>query len=197
MFRLFVGTSFFLSALLFWMHRPVPQTPGVLAPSLPVQGPVTGTPTLAHDEFSIEPLATFEVQARVLSTERYYLGRESDLSPVDFALGWGPMSDSRILSFFSISQSRRWYWWRYKRLPIPRAEVIMNSANMHMVPASEEIARRLKHVRKGEIVRFTGYLIEASAPDGWRWRSSLSREDTGNHACELVWVETLDIVDAS
>ena len=29
------------------------------------------------------------------------------------------------------------------------------------------------------------------APDGWRWRSSLTREDTGAGACELVWVERI------
>ncbi len=197
MIRYFVGAGFVVTAFFFWMSRPVSQPPGVLAPDPPAQGPVTGAPALVHDEFHIEPLATFEVHARVLSTERYYLGRESDLSPVDLALGWGPMSDGRVLDYFTISQSGRWYWWRYTRLPIPRREVIVNSANMHMVPATDEIARRLKRVRTGEIVRITGYLIEASAPDGWRWRSSLTREDAGNHACELVWVETLEIVEAS
>jgi hypothetical protein len=36
-------------------------------------------------------------------------------------------------------------------------------------------------------------LIEAQASDGWRWRSSLTREDTGNGACELVLVKSLSI----
>ena len=41
------------------------------------------------------------------------------------------------------------------------------------------------------LLTFSGYLIEARAPDGWRWRSSLTREDTGAGACELVWVEQI------
>jgi hypothetical protein len=43
------------------------------------------------------------------------------------------------------------------------------------------------------VVALTGYLVEVRGPDGFRWRSSLTREDTGNGACELVWVEKLDV----
>jgi hypothetical protein len=48
-------------------------------------------------------------------------------------------------------------------------------------------------VRVGAIVHFDGELVEAAARDGWTMRSSLTREDTGNGACELVWVEHLDL----
>lgn len=191
MFRYFFVAGFFVAAFFFWTSRPVDQPPGQLAPDPPRQGAVSGKPILQHEGYYIEPLATFEARARVLSTERYYLGRESELSPVDLALGWGPMSDGRILDHFSISQSRRWYWWQYRALPISRKEVIVNSANMHMVPANDSIAKTLKSVRTGEIVQIKGYLIEVNAADGWQWRSSLTREDAGDRACELVWVESI------
>jgi hypothetical protein len=32
-------------------------------------------------------------------------------------------------------------------------------------------------------------LVEADGRDGWKWRSSLTRDDTGDGACELMWVE--------
>ena len=35
-----------------------------------------------------------------------------------------------------------------------------------------------------EIVR---YEAKIDAADGWHWRSSLTREDDGNGACELVY----------
>jgi hypothetical protein len=31
--------------------------------------------------------------------------------------------------------------------------------------------------------------------DGFTWSSSLSREDTGNGACELIWIEQLSRLD--
>ena len=147
-----------------------------------------------HETYLIQPLAKFEVHARVLSRERYFLGRESDLAPFDLALGWGQMSDETILSHFSFSQSSRWYWWSADPLPIAKQEVIRSSANMHMVPADKQIARQIKRVRTGSLVKFKGYLIEAKGDDGWRWRSSLSREDSGNKACEIVYVQEFEVL---
>jgi hypothetical protein len=63
---------------------------------------------------------------------------------------------------------------------------------MHMIPANDDIERRLKSVRAGNLVRIRGYLVEVTGKDGFRWKSSLSRSDTGAGACELVWVESLD-----
>jgi len=37
-------------------------------------------------------------------------------------------------------------------------------------------------------------LVEVKAQDGWTWRSSLSREDTGNGACELMLVEEVRLI---
>ena len=39
--------------------------------------------------------------------------------------------------------------------------------------------------------RLRGYLVRVEAADGWQWRSSLSRADTGAGACELVLLEAL------
>jgi hypothetical protein len=38
--------------------------------------------------YQITPLASFVIKAKVLSKNSYMLGRESDLSPIDLALGW-------------------------------------------------------------------------------------------------------------
>jgi hypothetical protein len=37
-------------------------------------------------------------------------------------------------------------------------------------------------------VRIEGWLVEAKANDGWRWRSSTRRTDTGGGACDVVHV---------
>ena len=161
----------------------------------PKQGPAKEGLMFMHDAYVIRPLATFDIKARVLSRKRYLLGRESDLAPIDLALGWGQMSDEQILENFSISQSGRWYWWRADPLPIIRQEVIRSSANMHLIPADDYVARQIKKARRGAIVQFTGYLVEVKGDDGWHWSSSLSREDSGDKACELVYVKDFEILD--
>jgi hypothetical protein len=92
-----------------------------------------------------------------------------------------------------ITQGRRFYYWSVREFPIPREEIERSSANMHLVPADDAVAKRLKSVRKGDIVSLSGYLIAVEGDDGFRWRSSLTREDTGNGACELIWVERLGV----
>ncbi len=195
MLRVLFFSSLLLTVFFLFSDQSISHEPGILAPDGPAQSPVQDDRMFLHDEYMIHPLATFEVKARVLSRERYYLDRESDLAPFDLALGWGYMSDERVLSHLSISQSNRWYWWRARQLPIAKEEISANSANMHMVPADDYIKRQIKRARTGSIVKFKGYLIEAKGEDGWRWRSSLSRFDTGNHACELVFVEEFEILD--
>jgi hypothetical protein len=176
-----------------WQQRPVSRGPGIIAPALPEQRVPTISQTLTLNGYQIQPLADFSIEARVLSTKHYNLGREADLAPVDLALGWGRMSDETVLARIEISQSGRFYFWRTDDFPIPREEIETHSANMHMVPADKLIERQLEQVRPGQVVTISGQLIEAQASDGWRWRSSLTREDTGNGACELVLVKSLSV----
>jgi hypothetical protein len=138
---------------------------------------------------TLTPLAGFSIDARVLSRRDYRSDREAELSPVDLALGWGRMRDDAVLSELDITQSGRWYRYRYGGAPpIPPSEIDRSAANMHMIPGSREIAAALDEVEAGERVRIDGWLVEAQAPDGWRWRSSTTREDTGQGACEVVYV---------
>ena len=176
-----------------WQQRPVLRGPGITAPALPEQRAATTSQALTLNGYQIVPLADFSIEARVLSTKHYNLGREADLAPVDLALGWGRMSDETVLARIDISQSGRFYFWRTDDFPIPREEIETHSANMHMVPADALIQRQLEQVRPGQVVTISGQLIEAQATDGWRWRSSLTREDTGNGACELVLVKSLSV----
>ena len=46
---------------------------------------------------------------------------------------------------------------------------------------------------EGDVVSLDGMLVEADKANGWRWRSSLTRDDTGNGACELVYVQSLTV----
>ena len=62
-----------------------------------------------------------------------------------------------------------------------------------MIPGDETLRASSLEARPGNLVHLKGWLIEAKAPDGWHWRSSLSRGDTGGGACEVVLVEALSL----
>ena len=145
--------------------------------------------------YKMNKLFAFEGEFRVLSRKDYYTGREAEISPTDLALGWGAMADPQVYKQLSIRQSNRWYYWRYENEPpIPRREIETHSANMHIIPANKAVAEQLSKVNDNDRINLKGQLVEVSAEDGWIWRSSLSREDTGNGACELFLVESIQIL---
>ncbi len=73
----------------------------------------------------------------------------------------------------------------------------MHSANMHIIPGNNTVKEALKKARRGDIIELKGSLVKAVAKDGWRWTSSLTREDTGDYSCELVWVDDFNIVNCN
>lgn len=134
------------------------------------------------------PLAGFSVDALVLSRENYRYDNDAKLAPADLLLGWGRMEDEKIRSKLEFSQSGRWgsYAWE-REPPLPPDEISRNLSNMHIIPYDKEVARELRRVKKGDRVRIDGWLIEAVREGGYHWRSSLTRDDTGNGACEIVY----------
>lgn len=160
---------------------------------VPVQ---TETTRAAFDfkGFRIQPLAGFVIRARVLSRENYRLGTEAELSPIDLALGWRRMADPEVYGALNISQGGRWYRYSWSDTPpIPLQEIIESSANMHLIPASDSVARVLDQASANRYIRLKGWLVEVQRADGWHWRSSLSRSDSGGGSCELIFVEAAEV----
>ncbi len=169
--------------------------PGVQAPNDPVQVSLPAPKMEKLGDYEFEALATLKLEARVLGKERYWFGRESELAPYDLALGWGAMSDSAIYGKLEIEQYGRWYHYRWdaKGPPIPVDEIIRHSGNMHVIPANGDVKSALAAVCRHELVRLDGYLVEIRGSDGWRWRSSLSRQDSGAGSCEVMVVKKVEL----
>ena len=169
---------------------------GVYAPDEPVQENLSPRPQQTLNGYQLTGLAKFTITAKVLAKKSYHFDRESDLSPVDLALGWGNMSDEQILDSITISQSGRFYYWRADVLPLPHSEITTHSANMHLIPANKFVARAIKKSRHGDIISMSGQLVNVqSLSDSWQWRSSLTRSDSGAGACELILVEHFSVVE--
>lgn len=161
----------------------------------PIQNDQVAKQSFKFKECVVIVQAGFDIEARVLSRHRYFFGREAKFSPIDLALGWQEMSRREVLDKMVIYQMGRWYFYRYKTPPIPVAEIVNQSANMHLIPQTGEIERTIKKARRGNIVHFKGFLVSLKADDGWYWNSSLTRSDSGNHSCEVVFVTEFRIVE--
>lgn len=170
---------------------PCPLPPAYVDAAQPLQSPLpAGLQPFEFGGARVSPLAGLSLQARVLSRENYSFGPESRFSPTDLALGWGPMAEPGMADRLQVSQGGRWYRYRWggDGPPIAPQAIALKSANMHMVPADAAVARRLDQVHAGDVVTLQGWLIRIDDPSGWHWQSSLTREDQGDGACELVLV---------
>lgn len=184
---------FVVIAILYLLWMTLFQPDGGIADSTTYQ---SSQQVHQFKDYTIQALETYEGEFRVLSRENYNFGREAELSPVDFALGWGEMAKPEVYKQLSIRQSNRWYHWRYEQAPpIPVQEIASMSANTHLIPATPAIATQLKQIDEDDLIYLKGKLVEVTAADGWQWRSSLSRHDTGAGACELMLVEDVRIIE--
>jgi hypothetical protein len=192
-----VALALLIIALIYFFYPETVITypAGITAPDQPKQINISETREWNLDEFRFKALAEYQIKARVLSRNNFSVGKESEISPLDLALGWGPMSDQSIIDKIDISQSNRWYRWRADVLPISSREISLNSANVHIIPKDKIIEDKFDEVYKGSLIEMKGYLVEVTTSDGWRWKSSLKRDDTGGGSCELFWVEDLEVFD--
>jgi hypothetical protein len=150
----------------------------------------------APEGFRIFAMDTYVVEAMVLSRKRYRFDAEAKLSPVDFLLGWGPLTLEPNLSGIRYTQDGRWGNYRFGRATIdvrPR-DITLNAANTHMIPepGNREVRRRLLRARRGDVLRMEGYLVRVEGPNGWIWESSRTRADFGPRACELFYVTHIE-----
>ena len=187
----------FITAALWWLwpERALRHAPGVIVSIPPIQTKVEPRALAEFKGYRMQAQATYLLQARVLRTKRYY-GQGGDLVPYDVALAWGPMSDQRVLDRLKISQTNRFFFYRWQdEPPISPDAMESHAANVHVISADKTVAKAVSSLRAGQIATMKGYLVNVSKADGFRWNSSLTRDDSGNGACELFYVQAIRISD--
>jgi hypothetical protein len=169
----------------WYTTRNIDRAPGVLAAADPAQAPIDSAAVIERDGFKLLPRAEFRAAVRVLHREEYTRDGLARLVSTDFAVGWGPMSDSAVLAGIEISQGNRFYFWRTETWPLSRQEIEEHSANWHVIPENDAVRGVLSKLRVGSLVELRGRLVDIEGPDSSQ-RTSLTRSDTGAGACEIL-----------
>ena len=170
------------------------QAPGILATEAPLQLELATGEGIERDGFRLLPRADFSATVRVLHREDYSVGPLARLMPTDFAVGWGPMSDSQVLAGIEIGQGNRFYYWRTESWPIERRAIEIHSANWHVIPENDSVREVLARLRAGSLVELRGRLVDIEGKDGGM-RTSLRRDDTGAGACEILLATSARLMD--
>jgi len=165
----------------------------------PVQRQLSAPETIEFEgkngPVTLELLAEYEITAVVKGRKNYTSDASASVSPVDLALAWGNLNQRAIDDTIDYTQSGRWYYYRLSpNAPVSVYDVQIQSANTHLIPKDEDILKQIKKIDKHDLIRLEGYLVSVTFdPQLPEWSSSLTRTDSGNRACEILYVTEVEI----
>lgn len=148
----------------------------------------------ALESQSIEVLQPFKGDFRILGSKVYTDDAQAKFSPIDYAVSWGLFAEPEIARTIKVNQYDRYLNWNMPQVPVPVEQAMQMVSNMHIVPANPEIAQQIKQVKRGDLVRLKGELVEIKDQD-LVWRSSLTPTDIGDGACEVFRVNSIQWIE--
>lgn len=180
----------------------------MLEPALanePEQSPVTKAPFAVEQggvSYRVEPLYRYRLYGLVVSRrthdgDRMLHGRWNDhLNVADLCVVWGANAaadlshfdfwNGQFTCFFNTGDAASWARFRPDQL-----------GNNHLLADTADLRARIAAVRVGDQVEIAGYLASYGNDHGFRRGTSTTRTDTGNGACETIYVTALDVLRPS
>ncbi len=154
--------------------------------------------TYGNAKFFFTVKAKYKISGVLVSKKRYTNTHWSRLSPYDYAICWGDVPG--MFPYVKFSQYGRFCHYRYKQsAPVAVEYLAQHMSNNHMIPSNLNIRRALKVAKKKELVEIEGYLVciiaNVEKHGTTNWNTSTIRTDTGNGACEILYITKLRIKD--
>jgi hypothetical protein len=197
----------FWVASLFFINR-LPDAQEIFAPLLddPVQSDENVPPPFTVQKngltYQVTPLFHYELSGLVVSQHRsdslldYNHRRWRDyLNIKDLCVVWGVNIENGVY--------RRITFWNRDftcmcKFPDPETAVLFSArhlSNNHLLCVDKKLSRRILDARRGDQIHLKGFLAEYSQPANKFFRgSSTVRDDSGNGACETVFVTDFSIL---
>ena len=139
-------------------------------------------------------LAEYTVEG-VVKSKTKYTDYPSRISQYDVALAWGDLNVREIDSHIRYSQSGRWYYYNYdQNISVSSSYIAEHSANVHLINKDLLVLKKIENLGVNDHIKLIGYLVNVNFDNG-TWESSLTRTDTGNGACEIMYVTDVELLD--
>jgi hypothetical protein len=200
-----IAASFIWLAVSFWNRNDLPRNIDLL-PALasePTQSSTRKKSFAAHYndiEYLVEPEYEYELYGMIVSY-RHHEGnsrmhrRASDhLNMLDVCVVWGDNAANPLihkLDFWNgiftcnVKTGNQEAWNSFDMYQL---------SNNHLISDDDFIRDQVKGIKIGDQIRVRGYLASYSNDSGGRRGTSTTRLDTGDGACETLYVEKFDVV---
>jgi hypothetical protein len=117
------------------------------------------------------------------------------LNVADLCVVWGSDAAGVDLHAFEFANGEFTCTFRTRSDEAWRSFRLDQISNNHLLTADPAIRRRIGDVAVGDQVHLEGYLASYSNDSGFHRGTSTTRKDTGNGACETVYVTAFEILD--
>lgn len=166
----------------------------------PIQNNYKGATTMMVDNvfIDVDYVAYYEVSGRVVAKVSYMANNvENMLAPNDVALVWGKLATNEYMNKFTFdAHGDRFVYWKttdmeWYRNHTSDKEVTRMHSNNHLVTNDKELLAEINSIKKGDYVKIKGYLVNMywlENNSNHTWKSSVSRDDIGDGACEVIYV---------
>lgn len=154
-------------------------------------------------DYRIAPVADYEITGLIVSrhdadTWWDWIHRASNdhLNVVDLCMIWGANAADGAYEKMSFSSGQFVCYVSSRDDTAWQPQYIRALSNNHLLTEDPRIARQLRRLRVGDQVRIGGQLASYSHDAGFAFTrgTSLTREDTGNGACETIFVRELELL---
>lgn len=209
--KFFLIANLLLLLLAIWRSESLPPPAG-LKPQLlnePIQTPVTKTAfTSVSNDINYTVQAHYEYDLVGLVVSKHdantwwdYIHREwnDSLNIVDLCVVWG--NNVRNGAYNAINFSSGQFTCNFSTSSSEAFAAFDQSAisNNHLLTDKPWLAKKMRAVRVGDQIHFRGHLVEYSHSQGFPFKRGTStvRTDTGNGACETVFVDSFEILETA
>jgi hypothetical protein len=206
---LMIAGAVLLAAYLLLRHA-LPD-PAELRPELrnePLQEPILPAPfttTVRGVTYTVNPVADYEIWGLVVSNHDtstwwnwIHKASNDNLNVVDLCVVFAEnvktggyvgldYSSGQFVCYVQTRSSEKWQRFSTRAL-----------SNNHLLADRPSIVSKLRNVQIGDQVRIRGWLATYAHNHGFAFTrgTSLTRDDTGNGACETVYVQEVDVLRA-
>lgn len=157
----------------------------------PIQKESTGSTTIENDgkKYTINFVAEYTLIGRVVTTQPYFNNSTySKLIPLDVGILWGKTAlkkNYQKVTYFSLGT-------RQLMTLCTNDSYCKNNeiSNNHLLPKDKQIKKEMFLIKEGDYIKIEGYLINIVGDD-YSQGSSTTRNDTGNGACETIYVTNI------
>lgn len=172
----------------------------------PVQTQVTQAAFLTKSNdinYSIQPLYEYDLVGLVVSKhdantwwDSIHREWNDHLNIVDLCVVWGNNVRNGVYQEINFSSGQFTCNFSTNSNEVFAAFDQSAISNNHLLTDQPSIAKRIRSVRVGDQIHFRGHLVEYSHNQGFPFKrgTSIVRTDTGNGACETVFIDSFDII---